>query len=121
MTFLMSAASGGHSAVVRVLLDLGASVNAAQASGGFTALLLASRDRHADVVDMLIHAGADVNATRASGLTALLLASQSGHTGAVKALLGWVVSFFRAPCKNFTFCATTVPGLMLKLARQRLE
>jgi ankyrin repeat protein len=81
-TALMFAVEGDHSEVVQVLLDMGADVNARDWDG-YTPLMKASTTAHGDIVRLLLAKGADVNATAypkgLTAVTALSLASQSGH------------------------------------------
>ena len=57
---LRAAASRGEAAVVRSLLEAGASVDEPNEYGA-TALILASMGGHADVVRVLLEAGADAD------------------------------------------------------------
>ena len=67
--------------------EAGADVNAAHGDG-MTALHWAARRGDTDVAQMLIYAGANVKAsTRLGGYTPLLMASQLGHAGVMRALL----------------------------------
>lgn len=89
-TPIQAAAEGGHEAMVRLLLALGADINAPPSPcGGRTALQTASFGGHVEVVRLLISSGADVNAraARLSGYTALQGASQAGEAGVVDILL----------------------------------
>src|SRR5437867_1212756 len=54
---LRTAAYGGHTEFIKLLLDAGVDVNA----GDRTALMAAARDGHFDTVCLLIERGADVN------------------------------------------------------------
>ncbi|MEW6348825.1 MAG: ankyrin repeat domain-containing protein [Thermodesulfobacteriota bacterium] len=64
--------------VIRVLVDRGADVNAAD-NEGWTALMEAVPDRDAETVKMLLDGGADVNAKNKDGLTALAIAVHRKH------------------------------------------
>jgi TonB family protein len=57
-TSLMAAAEGGHTEVVKVLIEHGADVNA-RASGGVTAAMSALRNGHAETAKELANAGAE--------------------------------------------------------------
>ncbi|KAL8753875.1 MAG: hypothetical protein Q9199_004740 [Rusavskia elegans] len=87
---LQSAALGGHLAVVEILLQAKADVNAAASySGGRTALQSASWGGYLAVVERLLQAKADVNAAPADdfGITALEAAAGGGHLAVVERLL----------------------------------
>ena len=85
MTALMSAASAGHTKVIRTLLDNGADVNALTTYGE-TALMLAAMRGHTETARVLLINGADVNARDEKGRTALMYAEHLGHTDIVKLL-----------------------------------
>jgi hypothetical protein len=70
---LHAAAVRGHTAVLRVLLDHGAPVDAVSAAGALSLLLAAEHD-HLAVVDLLLLAGADPNMADASGMLPLQVA-----------------------------------------------
>ena len=59
-TLLMAAAGGGQEAVVRILLQRGASVNL-QGSDGLTALMCAAYNGHTTIVQALLDAKADTS------------------------------------------------------------
>src|SRR4029450_4410737 len=71
MTPLMHTAASGSLESMRMLLDQGASVNAANGAG-LTALMMSVTD--AGKVGLLLERGADVNAVTKRGRSALLLA-----------------------------------------------
>ena len=89
---------------VKRLISSGEDINALD-DYGYTALMYASRDGYTDIVKLLIEAGADVNAPAISmffvintvfgqkfgetleGFTALMAASEYGHTDIVKLLI----------------------------------
>ena len=73
VTFLMMAAAGGQEAMVRMLLQRGASVNL-QNSLGFTALMHASLGGHTTIVQALLDAKADASLQSTNGGTALMWA-----------------------------------------------
>jgi ankyrin repeat protein len=72
------AAWGGHEAVVQLLMDSGADVNA-KTEDGWTALHQAARGGHEAVIRLLIAGGADVNAKTEDGRTALHQAAYRGY------------------------------------------
>jgi ankyrin repeat protein len=88
-TALMGAAEGGHEAVVRLLVNRGADVNAKKDDdhGEETALMGAAEGGHEAVVRLLVDHGADVNARRSDyyrrGETALMGAAKKGHMAVV--------------------------------------
>ena len=80
-TPLMWASAGGHTELVRQLLDSGASASR-RAADGTTALMLASGNGFTEIVRALILKGADVAAAR-GGVTARQLALERGHSDVV--------------------------------------
>jgi len=99
MTSIILAANGGYAETVKVLLSAGANVNA-KADNGCTALILGAglseTKGPAVMVSILLAAGADTSAStnkiintklNVPGMTALMHASVSGHTEAVKLML----------------------------------
>jgi ankyrin repeat protein len=88
LTTLHKATDQGHTAVVRLLLDTGAAVNAAAAADGRTALHYAASGGRTALVQLLLDAKAETSMTAAvDRRTALYLASPAGHTAAVQLLL----------------------------------
>ena len=72
-TLLIAAACGGQEAIVRMLLQRGASVNL-QSSDGCTALMAAANEGHTTIVQVLLDAKADASLQTKSGNTALMIA-----------------------------------------------
>jgi uncharacterized protein (TIGR02145 family) len=92
-TALMHAASGRGSkiAIVTMLLDKGADVNAISWTGGgpgtgLTPLIYATAHGKTEVVKLLLARGADVNWRSKSGDTALKIAGQNRHAAVVNVL-----------------------------------
>jgi ankyrin repeat protein len=77
-TPLSAAAEYGNLAMVKLLVEHGATVDAGKEKGDRTPLMEASGQGHAEVVQYLIAKGADVNA-KGKGVTPLLAASAWGH------------------------------------------
>src|SRR5207247_7918874 len=100
-TPLMAASRTGRVDAVRLLLDAGANVNAADTYQQETALMSAATEGHVDVVKALLGAGADPNRkARVTGLderkhadhptggfTALMFAVRDGHEEVARALI----------------------------------
>ena len=84
-TLLMAAANRGHEAMVRMLLQRGASVNL-QDSLGLTALMHAAIDGHTTIVQALLDARTDASLQAESGGTALMFAEHQKHTAAAQLL-----------------------------------
>jgi ankyrin repeat protein len=85
---LVDAAMQGNHDVVKSMLKQGADVNTAQGDG-MTALHWAAQKGDLELAQTLLYAGANVRATtRVGGYTPLLIASKSGNTSIVEALLG---------------------------------
>ena len=82
----MVASLNGHRAVVQLLLEKGAPVNA-KSNENITALLMASERGHKDIIQILLDKGADVNAKDSDGLSPVLLAAQKGYKDVVTLLL----------------------------------
>eukprot|EP00054_Salpingoeca_dolichothecata_P010551 m.58832 g.58832 ORF g.58832 m.58832 type:complete len:336 (-) comp19049_c0_seq2:120-1127(-) len=83
---LVDASYHGAPAVVKVLLQSGANVNATDKTGN-TALSQASQTNHLEVVKILVGAGADLNMQNRYGASALVKASCSGHLEVAKVLV----------------------------------
>ena len=84
-TLLMAAAMGGQEAVVRMLLQRGASVNLQDSIGG-TALMLTAANGHTPTVQALLDAKADASLYSSDGCTALMIAEQQKHTAIAQLL-----------------------------------
>ena len=84
-TLLMLAAAGGQGAMVRMLLQRGASVNL-QDSLGITALMAGAANGHTTLVQALLDAKADTSLQDHDGSTALMIAEQEKHTATAQLL-----------------------------------
>jgi ankyrin repeat protein len=85
-TPLMWAAAENHSAIVKLLIETGATLDA-RSRGDFTALMFAVRQDAREAARLLIDAGADVNFTAANAQSALRLAINNRHYTLASALL----------------------------------
>lgn len=85
-TALRSAAWGGHSEAVRLLLDAGADVDGCD-SDGRTALRAAAWGGHEEIVLTLLDYRAQVDKADSKGRTPLIAAAYMGHHEAVEILL----------------------------------
>ncbi|CAK6971733.1 ankyrin repeat domain-containing protein 50 [Scomber scombrus] len=85
-TALRSAAWGGHSEAVRLLLDAGADVDGCDGEGR-TALRAAAWGGHEETVLTLLDYGAQVDKADSKGRTPLIAAAYMGHHEAVEILL----------------------------------
>ena len=85
VTLLMMAAAGGHEAMVRMLLERGASINL-QESLGCTALVGAAEQGHTTTVQVLLDAKANASLQTEFGYTALMAAEQEKHTAIAQLL-----------------------------------
>ncbi|KAH7117332.1 hypothetical protein EDB81DRAFT_243041 [Dactylonectria macrodidyma] len=87
-TDLMLASYYGHRAVVKLLLEKGAKIEAKDSGHGRTPLLWAAVNGHEDIVKLLLEKGADVEAKDSEdGQTPLSWAAENGHEDIVKLLL----------------------------------
>src|SRR6185312_2616388 len=90
VTPLSLAAAGGDARILRLLLEAGASLKAADASlsDGRTLLMLAARTGRVDAIRLLVDKGANVNAAETrTGSTALMWAAAENRAEAVRALV----------------------------------
>ncbi|XP_054643652.1 ankyrin repeat domain-containing protein 50 [Dunckerocampus dactyliophorus] len=85
-TALRSAAWGGHSEAIRLLLDAGAEVDGCDAEGR-TALRAAAWGGHEETVLILLDYGAQVDKADRKGRTPMIAAAYMGHHEAVEVLL----------------------------------
>ena len=79
VTLLLAASAGGQEAMVRMLLQRGASVNL-QDFLGATALMHAAAHGHTTIAQALLDAEADASLQSKSGSTALMFAEQEKNT-----------------------------------------
>ena len=87
-TPILWAARGGHTEIVKMLLEHGANPNVVEhGNGNVTPLIWAASLDNIECVQMLLDHGADVNASTTQGNTALMKAAQNGTAGMVKLLL----------------------------------
>lgn len=87
-TALMTAASEGNIAAMKILLENGASVNAI-GGYGMSALHEAASNGELRAVDYLVDQGAEIDAVNAQGVTPLMCAAAWGHLGVVVNLLSY--------------------------------
>jgi ankyrin repeat protein len=85
VTPLHSAAAGGHTRIVKLLLKHSADPNARQ-QGDFTPLHAAAQNGEPDMIRVLLFHGADAEARTSEGKTPIDYASQGRKTQAVKLL-----------------------------------
>ena len=85
VTLLMAAAYGGHEAMVRMLLQRGASVNL-QTSYGGTALMNAALKGHTTIMQVLLDAKADAWLQDIKGNSVLMLAEHNKQTATAQLL-----------------------------------
>ncbi|KAG7672113.1 putative Ankyrin repeat domain-containing protein 39 [Nannochloris sp. 'desiccata'] len=84
-------------AIVKVLIEAGAAVNAATTAGGATPLHRAAYAGHTNIVEVLLHSGASLHLADADGQTALYKATQQGHSEVVELLQQWSIKDARSP------------------------
>lgn len=83
---LIIAVSGGHTSVVKSLLERGAKVDVRNGSG-MSGLMIAARKGDGDMLSLLLEHKAQVDLQDRSGYSALMWASENGYTGLVKTIL----------------------------------
>ena len=84
-TSLHYAATGGHSAIIQLLLEESAYIDA-ESPNGTTPLMMAARYGNAKAVQLLINEGADLQLKNQLGLTALDFAIQGQRPDAIQLL-----------------------------------
>ena len=84
---LVWAADGGHPELLRALLKKGVPVGVGAADSTNASLVLAAGDGHTAAVLALLEAGVPWDARDEEGRTALLVATECGHTPVVRVLL----------------------------------
>jgi len=89
-TPLHYAATGGHVAIVQLLLDESAYIDA-ESPNGTTPLMMAARYGSPEAVKLLIEEGADVHLKNQIGLTALDFAHQANRPDAIKLIESAIV------------------------------
>ncbi|CZR50156.1 uncharacterized protein PAC_00028 [Phialocephala subalpina] len=85
-TSLHRASYNGHETVVRLLLENGATLEAADREQQ-TPLLLAAKNGHKAVIQLLLNKGAESEAQNRNCRTPLFLAAMNGHEAAVRLLI----------------------------------
>ncbi|KAL8924377.1 MAG: hypothetical protein Q9172_002724 [Xanthocarpia lactea] len=86
-TALIAAASQGHEAIVKLLLDHGAEVDAEGSSVFSTALSASSYFGYGSIAELLLDKGAEPDLRRQNDDTALELACEGGHKAIVELLI----------------------------------
>ncbi|KAH6890287.1 ankyrin repeat domain-containing protein [Thelonectria olida] len=87
LTNLMAASYYGHRAVVNLLIEKGAHIEAKDMSYGQTPLMWAVEGEHETVIKLLLEKGADIEVKDDAGQTSVSGAAVRGHETAVKLLL----------------------------------
>ncbi|KKO96409.1 ankyrin repeat domain-containing protein, partial [Trichoderma harzianum] len=86
LTDLIIASHYGHRAVVKLLVEKGADIDAKD-GGGRTPLLWATYNGHKAIVELLVEKGADIEAKDNYGRTPLSWAAYNGHKAIVELLV----------------------------------
>jgi ankyrin repeat protein len=144
VTCLMSSASQGHTAAVKLFLGLGLDINAVANSGG-TSLMFAAGGGHNETTKLLIDNKADVNkivqATpeyieqvakaiadgkedvepHKDGVTALMVAAQGGHIGTVTLLVSSGAIVDLADDEGMTPLLNAIKGGFAETAKYLVE
>ena len=122
-TALMMASCAGKLEMVRLLVQHGASVNAACVDSVMTAVMFASQEGYLEVVRFLIEHGAHVNVveTMNGGCTSLMWASERGYLEVVRCLLGGGATVNAAADSGCTALMSASKGGHLSTVRLLLE
>ena len=112
MTLLGAAATAGQEAMVRMLLQRGASVNLLDPFG-CTALMWAAVSGHTTIVQALLDAKADASLQNKSGSTALMWAEQGEYTAIAQLLRQHAKRQTAAAEAAVVHAAATAPTLPL--------
>ena len=128
-TVLMKASDGGHSEIVKMLLDAGANTNRRDA-GGWSPLRHVIRQGDQQVIKMLIERGADVN-YKSYQETLLMSAAEVGNAGSVQQLIdaladlypvcadGKSALVYASENDNLTACTLLIVDAMLRPAQEQ--
>ena len=83
---LLCASAGGHTNIIRLLIEKGAEVNKITSDLNWTALIAAAYCGHVDACEALLIRGADRTLKTSKGQTALDMAKKQGHQNVVRLL-----------------------------------
>ena len=117
MTLLMAATGGGQEAIVRLLLQRGASVDLQTSLGGTTALMHAAIKDHTTIVQALLDAQADTSLLSMAGKTALMIAEQVEHTAVAQLLRKHAMSQAPGRPHDLHPVGGTLSGRRVRIAR----